>query len=331
MDFLKDLSNNIENSINQLKTIFDKINNNKEELKIKIQKIFTNLRNALNNREDELLLEIDRQYNELFFNESIIKKSEKIPENIKISLEKGKLIGDQWNDNSKLCFLIHDCINIENNIKDINIIKENIEKCNSYQNLKVKFLPEENEINNFIKFINQFGNISNNKYKYKFKNNPLNFNFSKEYDVFGLNDNILLKTGPTSLKTYLGEYELEKEIENKWKVKILNSKSNHIMVGVTTIDCDLKTLSFNKCGWYISCFTSNLYSGPPHNYYGKDTNLNLVDDEITIIMNMNKGNLKFIINGEDKGESYTNIPLDKSIIPVVILYDTNDKVEIIEC
>ena len=76
MDFLKDLSNNIENSINHLKTIFDKINNNKEELKIKIQKIFTNLRNALNNREDELLLEIDRQYNELFFNESIIKKSE---------------------------------------------------------------------------------------------------------------------------------------------------------------------------------------------------------------------------------------------------------------
>ena len=107
------------------------------------------------------------------------------------------------------------------------------------------------------------------------------------------------------------------------------------MVGVTTIDCDLRKLAYNKCGWYISCFTSKLYSGPPHNYNGKETNLDLVKDEITIIMNMNKGTLKFITDDdedeEDKGESYTNIPLDKPIIPVVILYDTNDKVEITEC
>ena len=102
------------------------------------------------------------------------------------------------------------------------------------------------------------------------------------------------------------------------------------MVGVTTIDCDLKALSYNKCGWHISCFTSNLYSGPPHNYNGKETNLKRVDDEITIVMNMKKGTLKFIIDDEDKGESYMNIPLDKPLIPVVILYDSNDKVRIRE-
>ena len=203
-------------------------------------------------------------------------------------------------------------------------------KSNSYHNLKVKFLPEEDEISKLIKFIDEFGNISNNKNKYKFKKCPLNFNISKEYNVYGENDNILIKTGPTSLKSYIGEYELDKEIENKWTIDILHSKSNHIMVGVTTIDCDLKALSFNKCGWYISCLTSNLYSGPPHNYYGKETNLNRIEDEITIIMNMNKGTLKFIIDDEDKGESYMNIPLDKPLIPVVILYDSNDKVRIRE-
>jgi hypothetical protein len=46
---------------------------------------------------------------------------------------------------------------------------------------------------------------------------------------------------------------------------------------------------------------------------------------------MNNGTLKFIINNSDKGESYTNIPLDKPLVPMVILYDSNGKVKIIEC
>jgi len=49
--------------------LYEKIEKSKEELKIIIQKIFTKLRNALNDREDELLLEVDNRYNELYFNE----------------------------------------------------------------------------------------------------------------------------------------------------------------------------------------------------------------------------------------------------------------------
>jgi len=55
-----------------------------------IQKIFTKLRNCLNEREDELLLEIDKNYNELSLNEEIIKEIDKFPNKIKKSLEKGK-------------------------------------------------------------------------------------------------------------------------------------------------------------------------------------------------------------------------------------------------
>ena len=40
--------------------MFEKINNKKEELKLYVQKIFTKLRTALNEREDELLLSIDK-------------------------------------------------------------------------------------------------------------------------------------------------------------------------------------------------------------------------------------------------------------------------------
>ena len=48
-------------------------------------------------------------------------------------------------------------------------------------------------------------------------------------------------------------------------------------------------------------------------------------------MNMCKGSLKFIINEEDKGESYNDIPLDKPISPIVILIDKDDCVEINSC
>ena len=47
-------------------------------------------------------------------------------------------------------------------------------------------------------------------------------------------------------------------------------------------------------------------------------------------MNMNKRTLKFIIDNEDKGESYTDIPIDKPRAPVIFLFNSNDSVEIID-
>ena len=47
-------------------------------------------------------------------------------------------------------------------------------------------------------------------------------------------------------------------------------------------------------------------------------------------MNMKKRTLKFIINNEDKGDSYNNIPIDKPLFPAVFLYEKDDKVEISE-
>ena len=82
--YLKDFSNNMENSIKELKIIFEKINENKEELKTKIQKIFTKLRNELNNREDELLLEVDNMFEKEYCNENMIKDGEKLPNRINI-------------------------------------------------------------------------------------------------------------------------------------------------------------------------------------------------------------------------------------------------------
>ena len=84
--------------------------------------IFTKIRTVLNEREEELLLEVDNKYKDIFVNEDIIKESEKLPNKIKLSLEKGKLIDNEWNDNNKLSSIINNCINIEDIIKNINII-----------------------------------------------------------------------------------------------------------------------------------------------------------------------------------------------------------------
>ena len=131
---LENLSNSLQSSIDELKKIVEKLSKNKEEIKLNIQKIFTKIRNAINNREEELLLEIDNEFEKLYFNEEI---SEKLPNKIKISLEKGKLIDKEWNNN-KLNSLINDCINIENDINTINKINEKIKECKS-TNIQIKF------------------------------------------------------------------------------------------------------------------------------------------------------------------------------------------------
>ena len=90
--FLQDLSGKIESAINDLKKVTETIDNDKEKLKLEIQKIFTNIRNVINEREDEILIEIDKKFDYLFIEEKLIKKSEKLPDLIKSSLEKGNIM-----------------------------------------------------------------------------------------------------------------------------------------------------------------------------------------------------------------------------------------------
>ena len=173
---LEELYKQKEKSINEIKGIYEKINKNKEELKLKVQTIFTKIRNVLNEKEDKLLLDIDNIYDNIYFKEDIIKESEKLPNKIKKSIEKGKIIEKEWNDNN-LSSLINDCIIIENNINDINKINDNIKKSNINKNNKIEYNIEEEQINNLIDTIKNFGKIitNDNLYDdYKIENkNPI--------------------------------------------------------------------------------------------------------------------------------------------------------------
>ena len=61
---MEESEKNIEESINKLKNIFEKMNESKEDMKNKIAKIFTKLRNLINESEEQLLSELDIIYEE---------------------------------------------------------------------------------------------------------------------------------------------------------------------------------------------------------------------------------------------------------------------------
>ena len=72
--YLEDIENKFNENMKELKVIFEKIEKEKDDLKLKIQNIFTKIRNAINDREEKLLSEIDNIYNKKYFNEDILKK-----------------------------------------------------------------------------------------------------------------------------------------------------------------------------------------------------------------------------------------------------------------
>ena len=158
--YLQNLSQSINESLSEFKIIFEKINENKEELNLKIQKIFTKLRNILNDREDELLKEIDNYFNNSFFSENLIKEGEKLPQKIKISLEEGKLIEKEWG-NKPLNSSINDCLIIEKNINDSIKIEKNVKKYNSF-NYKVNLILQEKDIENFSEEIKKIVSFQKN-------------------------------------------------------------------------------------------------------------------------------------------------------------------------
>ena len=155
---LEQLSLTLEESINKLKIIFEKINEDKENLKQKIQNIFTKIRNEINNREDTIISDIDKYYDNLFIKEEFIKEGEKLPNIVQKSLKKGKIIEKEWNEN-KLNSLIYECNNIENNIKNINIINEKIKNYKLKKNVKIQFNHLEKGIDYLIKDIQKYGKI----------------------------------------------------------------------------------------------------------------------------------------------------------------------------
>lgn len=131
----------------------------------------------------------------------------------------------------------------------------------------------------------------------------------------------------------------------QWGVKIVRSESNNgdgISVGVAPADinvCDDD--NYEKCGWYLDCFNGTLTSGPPHNYEYPGKRYSTSEDEeesgwrvrtnsiVYVVMDTREGELSFVVNDVNHGTAYTGIPLDKPLVPCVILGCRGDCVELV--
>ena len=314
---LEELSNKLEESIKNLKIIFEKITENKEKIKLEIQKIFTKIRTELNEREDILLLKVDQYFDNNYFNEDIIKQSDKLPIKIKLSLERGKLIEGEWKDNNKLNILLNDCINIENNLKDINVINESINKYNKNDKRNIQFYAETD---NLIKKIKNYGCLSNfDSLILKNEDDINKFYKIFENDEMINNMNLLYRSSRDGFN-YLS-------IVNK-----INNKSNLIFLYLTGKD--------RIFGGFIQTKLENINLNGSRKYY-KDENAFVFslnhNKKYKILVPQNAiafDSTYFILignNGNGNGfYYYQNVIYDKELINVTKIYEFSKNSELTE-
>ena len=139
--------------------------------------------------------------------------------------------------------------------------------------------------------------------------------------------------------TILGSTPLPLNKVTSWSIKILKSLKNDgkgIIIGVAPSDIDHNESNRNKCGWYFECYNSKLCSGLPHKYEQKEYGPRkgegqyvYTGDSVGVAMDTAKGELSFVLNGVNLGVAYEGIPLDKPLVPCVLLGNKGDSVELI--
>ena len=219
-----------------------------------------------------------------------------MPKKVKSSLEKGKLIDEQWkNENNKinLNLLINDCLNIEKSINEIKDINEKKEKLNKLK-VDFEFLPDSKGISDLFNEINKFVSIHiRNK---KFFDSKIEFDqslviswlgnrrftaellFRKSRDGSEPKDfhnkcdnkeNTIIFIETTKGYKFGGYTELQWESSSSYKFKKDNKSTfifsfNHKEKYTNRIDKDSICCHLNYCPWFGSNY--------PEIYFNKSLN-----------------------------------------------------------
>ena len=330
---LENLSETFKISIKELNEIIENIDKNKEEIKLEIQKTFTKIRNELNNREDQLLLEVDEKFKKKFFNEDldIYKEKDKFSNKIKLNIEKGKVANEAFNKSNNKSSLIYDCINIENIIENMNKVNQNM---NIYKNNneEIKFISHTGEI---IRLIKNFGNINSDKIK--INQNEINIdiqgfdpnkikNIKKVTDKCGYGGNYFVYDGicffvsknKENVLAYINANSENKsiifyDIDNNKEIKKINNAHNEAIHIIKYYDYSLYDLILSSSSnddikiWnYNECLNILTISKVFNDYsLGAFSSCLIIDKNIAHIFCV--GNQKYIKVYDANGKIFKNI------------------------
>ena len=107
-----------------------------------------------------------------------------------------------------------------------------------------------------------------------------------------------------------------------WTLKFLDFMDNgsSTYVGISQYNLGMPN-GHDRKGWYLSCTDLQLVSANSpngHKKYGPGKSLH-TGDTIGVVADTTKGNISFVLNGVNYGVAYDEIPLDKPLVPCVIL------------
>ena len=140
--------------------------------------------------------------------------------------------------------------------------------------------------------------------------------------------------------TIIGNTPLPHNKVTSWNTKILKPRNNNgsnIFIGVALSNINQnEDYNYEKCGWYLYCFDSALFSGPPHKYKYKEYGTRKrngkyvhTGDSVGVVVDTTEGEISFVVNGVNIGVAFDEILLDEPLVFCVVLVCPDDSMELI--
>ena len=147
---------------------------------------------------------------------------------------------------------------------------------------------------------------------------------------------------PNISRTFTGRPLLPNMVSS-WSVRVVRSSGGHggcVQIGVAPATIPREGVDLHQnCGHYINLCAFLKYSGPPHNYRGytgeeygprRESGEYVSDgDTVGVVMDMERGELSFVLNGENLGVAFSGIPTDEPLVPCAVLTSRDCAIEFI--
>lgn len=162
------------------------------------------------------------------------------------------------------------------------------------------------------------------------ENNPETKRF---YRLDETNPRIVVNMGACTCGAF-GNAALQLNRIVKWGIKVLKSKKDCELLFVGVAYADVNYNVNYDCwnyGWFYDCHTSSLLVKQPfmeEEPYG-DKKVMGYGSVVQVVMDTAKGELFFLADSDHAPVAFTDVPLDKPLVPCVILGNPGDSVELV--